>query len=505
MKGRAGLPAVGCMTMLGLNLARPVPYTSWLDVLPTTSITTPKKRPAALTTSFSSTASREPVQRSTWQPLDDCLRSNGAMDSFRSLLDQSVLAFATPEPKDEGITSSIERLQIPCRLDKNTPQLMDCPLTASMQIPDLADCVHGGAHQNDGSVTAPAREKTSSLTISSSLLIDEGAMVPFSAMLPDHLLSTQVDDMPRPNNDTLPVLDALPLHYGSVGSGSISTQANDTRSLTVGTPSYDHGGRTSPQSSTMTGGYFSSLCDSPSSSRRTSWATSISAHHRDEDGGQAGFDCEKLALEFDQNMDEIELIHDYHHYSQLIDLGDAQNRRDKDFVAQQPEHEGDNEEITTPETAHSVGSALTFEASGGIVSDDTTAPTTEATLSPQEEGKEPDTQSDPDSDIQCSLPSTPAESAAWAHSRCGADPETAKLKILSDDRGREYVLYHDCFHCVPIELAPEFTSMSQEDDDDENYDDDFDFDGCEGAGEAGDQAGDGDKALGTIPEEENEG
>lgn len=508
MKGRAGLPAVGCMTMLGLNLAKPLPYTSWLDVLPITAITTPKKRPSVLITSFSSTTSRDQAQYSTWKPLDDCLRSNGAMDSFRSLLDQSVLDFAAPEPKNEDITSSFERLEIPRQPDTGKPQVLDGAVTALIQTPDLAHCVLGEAHQTEGCPTATACEQASSLTISSSLLIEEGAMVPFSAMLPDHLLSTQVDDMPRPNNDTLPVLEALPLQYASLDSGPISTRANDTRSTTVGTPSDEHGGRTSPQSSTMTGGYFSSLSDSPSSSRRTSWATSISTHREDEDDGGAGLDCEKLIQELDQTMDDIELIDDYQHYCQLIDLGDAQNGRDKDFVAQKPEKEAENGQIATPDKTTPVAGGITVEASGGMSPDDNTPPTTEATLNPQEEVKEPDTVPDPDSETQSAPPSTPAEAEALAHLRCGADPESAKLKLLRDDRGREYVLYHDCFHCVPIELAPEFTSMAQEDDvddDHDNYDDDYDFDdSCEGAGEACDHAEDGDK-LGTIPEEEDEG
>lgn len=90
-------------------------------------------------------------------------------------------------------------------------------------------------------------------------------------------------------------------------------------------------------------------------------------------------------------------------------------------------------------------------------------------------------------------PSTPAEAAAWAHSYCDADPESTKLKILTDDRGREYVLYHDCFHCVPIELAPELIEMIQDEDD-----------GYGSATETCEAARDGAK-LGTIPEEEDEG
>ena len=44
------------------------------------------------------------------------------------------------------------------------------------------------------------------------------------------------------------------------------------------------------------------------------------------------------------------------------------------------------------------------------------------------------------------------------------NPEGTKVKILKDQHGHEHVLYHDCFHCLPKELAPEFA-----DEDDEKY------------------------------------
>lgn len=112
----------------------------------------------------------------------------------------------------------------------------------------------------------------------------------------------------------------------------------------------------------------------------------------------------------------------------------------------------------------------------------------------QTESMQLEAQSALDCQDKSTPPSTPAEAAAWAHSYCDADPESTKLKILTDERGREYVLYHDCFHCVPIELAPEFIGMTHQEEDD----------GYGSATETSEAARDGAK-LGTIPEEEDEG
>ncbi|KAG6354854.1 hypothetical protein INS49_003935 [Diaporthe citri] len=384
-----------------------------------------------------------------------------------------------------------------------------------MQTPDPSDRLLEGVHQSLDRLTVPLYGQTSSFTILPSLLSGQDEIITFSASFPDHLLSNQVEDKTHTNNNTVPALElqsfytltARPLSHSSqlpfqeiLAKNFTSAEAHDLVPSNTVTCGKANGGRTSPQPSTITG-ESSSLSDSPSSSRRSSWATSISTRLGDNDVDHSDFDYAKHAAEPDQNTEEIELIDEYQHYCQLIELGDPRNRRGRDSMAQKPVEEGCNE-VNAPRTATpdagDLDVALAVEASGKAGSDDSNAPPMQAGLDAreermQQESMQPETQSALDSENNSTPPSTPAEAAAWAHSYCDADPESTKLKILTDDRGREYVLYHDCFHCVPIDLAPEFIGMIQEEDD-----------GYGSATETCEASRDGAK-LGTIPEEEDEG
>lgn len=505
MERRAGLPAVGRLTMLGLNLAKPLEFTSWLRTLPITTATTPEKRPDVATTSPPST-SLTPPQIYLWESLDTCLQKNGAMDPFHTLFDQSLLDIGAAEP-----------LQMPFPSDRITPQFEGYDAKSTMQISDPVDCVLKGAKQSVDRLTTPRCEQTPSFTATPSLLIDQDGMVPFCASFPDHLLFDQIEDKPHTSNDTVRVVEphslctlvARPLSQGSqlpfhATLGTTFTSTSDK----------EHGGRISPLLSTISGESSFSLPDSPNSSRRSSWATSISTHLGEDDVDTSNLDLAKLAAEPDQTPDEIDIIDEYQHYCQLIELGDPQSRRARDFQPQKPVEESRNEATTPDAATQAVGDlevALVVEASGDITTDDPKAPpmpagsdTREERMEPesmqpeslqseslQSESLQPDTQSDVDSESKNTPPSTPAEAAAWAHSYCDADPESTKLKVLMDDRGKEYVLYHDCFHCVPIDLSPEFMGMSQDEDD-----------GYGSETETCDRDG---AKLGTIPEEENEG
>lgn len=495
--------------MLGLNLAKPLEFTSWLRTLPITTATTPEKRPDVATTSPPST-SLTPPQIYLWESLDTCLQKNGAMEPFHTLFDQSLLDIGAAEP-----------LQMPFPSDRITPHFEGYDAKSTMQTPDPADCVLKGAKQGVDHLTTPRCEQTPSFTATPSLLIDQDGMVPFCASFPDHLLFDQIEDKPYTSNDTVQVVEprslctlvARPLSQGSqlpfhatLGTTFTSTETPDLGPTNTITFSKEHGGRTSPLLSTISGESSFSVPDSPISSRRSSWATSISTHLGEDDIDQSNFDFAKPAAESDQTPDEIEIIDQYEHYCELIELGDPQNRRDRNFQPQTPVEDGGND-AATPETAtEAVGDlevALAVEASEDITTDDPKVPPMPAgsdtreeriqSESMQPESVQPDTQPDLDSESKSTPPSTPAEAAAWAHSYCDADPESTKLKVLMDDRGKEYVLYHDCFHCVPIELSPEFMGMSQDEDD-----------GYGSETETCEAGGDGAK-LGTIPEEENEG
>lgn len=438
------------------------------------------------------------------------------MDAFHLLFDQSLLDDVVAEPRNKDNTNSIDPSQTTISSDRITSRFEGSDLKPTMQASDPADCVLGGVQQSDDLLTPPVYAQTSPLTILPPLLSGQDEMVPFRTSFPDHLLSDQVGGKTYTNNDTDSVLEphsvctliARPLSHSSqlpfhaiLGSKLTSTEAPDLGPTFTITTSSLSGGRTSPQPSTITTESFSSLSDSPNSSRRSSWATSISTHLGDDDIIQSNLDDAKRTAEPDLNTDEIELIDEYQHYCQLIELGDPQNRRDRDFMVQEPVEEVRNE-AAAPETAiqaaGDLGVALAIEASGDIAIDDSKAAPMPAVSDPreqrmQQESMQSETQSALDSENKSTPPSTPAEAASWAHSYCDADPESTKLKILTDDRGREYVLYHDCFHCVPIELAPEFIGMVQDEDD-----------GYGSATETCEAARDGAK-LGTIPEEEDEG
>lgn len=520
MKERAGLPAAGRATMLGLNLAKHLKFPSWLRILPTSTATTNKKRPDVAATSSPSTTSYELPQLKTWEPLDKCLEKNDAMRPFHTLFEQSFLEFGTVEPENEGITSSIEQLQIPSRSDTITSKFEDCDLKSTIQIPDSTDCMLEKVNQSADSLTALANERASSFTILPSLLGNEVESIPFRAMFPDYLISDQVESIVDTNDNAVPALELpslcplviRPLSFdsqgpfdGFLGSNFTTTiKAHDFKLLNKDTSINYNDGRTSPESSTISRDSFSSLSDSPYSSRRSSWATSISTHLGDDDSDQCILGYEKPTAESDQSTDDIELINEYQHYNQLIELGDPNNTRDRDFIPQQPIER--HNEVAFPEKATNAADGLADDASGVKASDDAKTSITQAGFDAQQE-RIPAESMQPErmqSGTQSALalesintpPSTPAEAAARAHSHCDADSESVKLKVLRDAKDREYVLYHECFHCVPIELAPEFVDDFQEEEDDD--------DGYGSATEACDAGGD-DAKLDTIREEENEG
>lgn len=525
MKERAGLPAAGRATMLGLNLAKHLKFPSWLRILPTTRATTNKKRLHVATTSSPSTTSHELPQLNDSELLDTCLHKNGAMRPFHTLFEQSFLEFGTVEPENEGITSSIEQPQTPCPSDTITSKFEDCDLNLTIQIPDSTDCMLEKVNQSADSLTALANEQASSFSILPSLLGNEVESIPFRAMFPDYLISDQVEGIVDANDNAVPALELpslcplviRPLSFdsqgpfdGFFGSNFTATiKAHDFKLLNKDTPITYNDGRTSPESSTISRDSFSSLSDSPYSSRRSSWATSISTHLGDDDIDKCTLGYEKPTAESDQSTDDIELINEYQHYNQLIELGDPQNCRDRDFIPQQ-RVEGRHNEVALPAKDTHITNDLADDASGVKVNDDLrtpiTTPITQAGSDAQEDSMQaedmqlqsmqPDTEPNLDSESINTPPSTPAEAVAWAHSYCEEKSESVKLKVLRDGNDREYVLYHECFHCVPIELAPEFADDFQEEDDDD--------DGYGSATEACD-AGRDEAKLGTIPEDENEG
>lgn len=491
MKRPAGLPAIGRTTVLGLNIAKTLENSSWFGLKPRTTAATPTKSPHVVEKSSLSTKSHDMAKLPLLEPLDACIQKNGAMDPFHTLFNQSLLNVGAVDPKNEGIASSMEPLQTP-----SVPYLEGFGVRTAMQAPVAADCVHGGTHQSVGHPTAPVNEQVPPFTISSSYLGDEDQMAPFSALFPHYLLSDSGEDMLKTSKIAVPVLETSTLRHLHTQSiqmpfdqildiNTTSTGAHDLDRLNTGTTSNEYGGRASPQPSTVSGEHSEGLSDSLDCSRRSSWATSISTYREDGDSDESN----KLAAEAYQNVDKIELIQEYDYYCELIDVGHPRNCRDRDFIASLPDDEGGNE-VLTAELDNQSASGPTISVHRDIACGCPETPATQAAPDLPEQPAQPEASTDSEMDRR---PSTPAEAAAWAHSYCDTDPESAKLKILKDERGREYVLYHDCFHCVPIELAPEFAHVVDEEDD-----------GYGSATETSETAKDGTKLV-TIPEEEDEG
>lgn len=510
--------------MLGLQLVKSLDVTSWLrSILPTTTAATPQKRPHVVPTSIPSPSTISLIN--PWETLNACLQRDGAMNPFHTLFDQSLFDIDTVNCKNEGITNSLGRLETFGASDRRAVLFEDYALKTAMQTPHLADCVLMDANQSTVVLTAPSYEQVSPCTILPSLGSGQGTMVPFRAFFPDHLLSNEVDDLPDTKGDSIPILEGRPLcqlhtrplshdyqisGQDILGNTIATTESDGLSSLSVGTLNKEDGGRTSPHPSTTTGESFSTLPNSPYSSRRSSWATSISTHLGEDDDDDSNLDDTRIPMKPDQNTDGIELMHEYQHYRHLIELGNSHDRRDRDFVAHEPVEERIYE-VTTPESLTQAAGELAGEARGGITSSvDAEASTMQAasglveeTMEPksaciQPESMQPGSQTthNSESGSESAPPATPAEAAAWAHSFCDVDPESVKLKVLTDDSGREYVLYRDCFHCVPIESAPEFIEVEE--------DDDYDDDGYGSANETCEAVID-DVKLGTIPEEEDEG
>lgn len=491
MKRLAGLPAIGPTTMLGLNIAKTLDITSWFRIKPTTTTAAPAKQPEVVDTSSPYT-SLDPAKLGLGKPLDACIQKNGAMEPFHTLFNQSLLTAGSVEPKNEGIASSMEPLQIP-----SVPHLECFGVGKEMQTPIAADCAHEGASKSSHSPTAPTNQQvSSSFKIPPSYLDEEDQMTPFSALFPHHLLSDTAEDIPNMSSDAAPLLEpsnlcepgtqGIQMPFDHIfGINTTSTEAHDLGRLNAGTSSNEDGGRASPQPSTISRVHSEGLSDSLDSSRRSSWATSISTYREDCDND----DANNLDTESNPNMDKIALIHECDYYSELIDVGHPQNCRDREFVAPLPDPEGGNEVLMAELDSQSAGGP-TIAVHQDVACD---CPETSAThAAPDLPGERAQSEASTDSEMDRS-PSTPGEAAAWAHSYCDADPESAKLKILKDERGREYVLYHDCFHCVPIELAPEFAHVVDDEDD-----------GYGSATETSETAKDGTKLV-TIPEEEDEG
>ncbi|KUI59966.1 hypothetical protein VP1G_07202 [Cytospora mali] len=281
------------------------------------------------------------------------------------------------------------------------------------------------ADNNECSVTASLFEETHEheFHILTSTLYDGGAMTPFHAMFEPELFQGV-----------------------SVGAES---------SLTDITSSIHSDGRSSPTQSTSSS-YFIDFSQGEEASH-------LSVDHKTVTG------------EPKDDREEPSVLYEYQYYSHFItaESPDLCNFTSEDSSSMR-DFTPDTREVidmsdteiqyeARPEEVASEDSDLESLAQGetAVLEDDMKVCDYEQAFYLAEESIVGDESSMYDDGSKAFLPASPEEAAAWAHSHCPTNPDGSRIKILKDQSGREYILYHDCFHCLPKELAPEFSEPEQ--------------------------------------------
>ncbi|KUI66937.1 hypothetical protein VM1G_02454 [Cytospora mali] len=323
------------------------------------------------------------------------------------------------------------------------------------------------AENIESPVTAPIFQEKNQheFHILTSTLYDGGAMTPFHAMFEPELLQG-----------------------ASVGAES---------SLTGITSSIHSDGRSSPTQSTSSSHFSYLRSDSLPNTRRTSWATSIDLSQKEE-GSQLSVDHKTVTGDPKDDREEPCVLSEFQYYSHFITAeSPALHKITSEDYSSVNDLTPDTREVTDksdteiqyearPEEVASEDSDLESFAQGetaALEDDMEIISACEETSCLAEDSIVGDESSIYDDGSEAFLPASPEEAAAWAHSHCPTNPDGTRIKILKDQSGREYILYHDCFHCLPKELAPEF-SVDIDDEDGEGSGDDRGEDA--GRGEDGD-------------------
>lgn len=335
-----------------------------------------------------------------------------------------------------------------------------------------------------------------------SCLYKNGAMVPFHCLFETTLLSPSADYFESSTTkstclenqkSSFNVLN-LAIHNGGAMTpfhamfepGLLQDPSDHTESFTTDDDtSTGVDGRISPTSSS----YYSHITFSESENlphtRRSSWATTIDLSREE--------DALKLSAEHMEVTEESCVLLDYQHYHHFITVESPDlhsNASDDSSVSdftndtwkvtnessEEIQYEARPEEIVLKDSnlqCFEHGEVATAEFEAVICAgEDATCPADENLVGDESSMYEDGSEVPP--------PASREEAAAWAHSHCPTNPEGTKIKILKDQHGKEYVLYRDCVHCLPKELAPEFSDGASdegtESECDENFEDDSDDD-----------------------------
>jgi hypothetical protein len=336
-----------------------------------------------------------------------------------------------------------------------------------------------------------------------SCLYKNGAMVPFHCLFETTLLSPDADYFEsyttastclENQSSAFNVLN-LAIHNGGAITpfhamfepGLLQDPSDHTESSTTDDDtSTGVDGRISPTSSSYSSHITFSESDNLPHTRRSSWATTIDSSREEEH-------ALKLSAEYMEVTEEPCVLFEYQHYHHLITVESPDLHSNASDDSSISDYTNDTWQITNESSEENryeerheeialQDSHLQCLAHGEIATAEVEAATCagEYTTYPAEENLVGDESSMYEDGSEVSLPASPEEAAAWAHSHCPANPEGTKIKILKDQHGQEYVLYHDCIHCLPKELAPEFFDGASDEDmeseSDENFEDDSDDD-----------------------------
>lgn len=317
---------------------------------------------------------------------------------------------------------------------------------------------------------------------------NDGAMIPFRASFPAELLSLDEDVAKGCNTDAAPSeLQESAYHdnlnislenggsmtpsYMMLGPDLLQDDSDSSGSLTTdGNSTTDSDGHTSPTLSFYASHLSSSASDNLPNTRKSSWATTIDSSGDEDYDTKLSTEHMNVIANPSDVTKETNLLVEYQHYNHLITVespgyysttsDDSPSASDSTHDTSQitNESEDDIKYVGTPEEV--APEDPIFESyeqdEASAVEDKAAICVAEEKYCLAEESLVGDESSMYEDGSSASLPASPEEAAAWAHSHCPTNPEGTRVKILKDQHGQEYVLYHDCFHCLPKTMAPEF-------------------------------------------------
>lgn len=351
-----------------------------------------------------------------------------------------------------------------------------------------------------------------------SCLYKNGAMVPFHWLFQSTILSPHAVNFESPTTASICLERQhssfntlnLAIHTGGAmtpfhsmfETGLLQGPSDHAESSTTdGNSSIESDDHISPTSSFYSSSTSSSDSDNLPHTRRSSWATTIDSSREEDDASKLSVEHMEVTTKQSDVTEDSGVLFEFQHYHHLVTVESPElhsNASDdsssmSDFTndtcsqitnesCEEIQYEARPEELALKDShleclAHD---EVATAKAGAAVCAGKEAEETPYLAEESFVGDESSMYED-----HVSPPASPEEAAAWAHSHCPTNPEGTKIKILKDQHGQEHVLYHDCFHCLPKELAPEFSIGVNDEETESNCDENFDDDSDDNHEEAG--------------------